>query len=119
LFKTLNQIKQEQRKNDPVILGCYKNAIPPNVNYAIKYSQLNDLDRAIKKETEMEEFMLETNVDPEFILGKVQRQMNIMSISHQGPYTSRNVENQGTHGGIFQGIPPNVRKDPVSTQETR
>jgi hypothetical protein len=49
----------------------------------------------------MEEFMLETNVDPEIILGKVQRQMNTLSISHQGPSTSRSVENQATSGGIL------------------
>jgi hypothetical protein len=67
----------------------------------------------------MEEFMLETNVDPEIILGKVQRQMNTLSISHQGPSTSRSVENRGTGGGILQGVPPNVRNDPVTAQETR
>jgi hypothetical protein len=57
-FKTLNQIPQEKRPNDHVILGCYKNAMPANVNYAIRSSQINDLDGAIQKETKMEEFML-------------------------------------------------------------
>jgi hypothetical protein len=56
--------------------------------------------------------MLETNVDPEIILGKVQRQMTTLSISPQGPSTSRSVENRATGGGIIQGVPPNVRNDP-------
>jgi hypothetical protein len=42
-----------------------------NVNYAIRYSQIDDFNGAIQKSTKMEEFMLETNVDPEIILGKV------------------------------------------------
>jgi hypothetical protein len=67
----------------------------------------------------MEEFMLETNVDPEIILWKVQRQMNILSISHKGPYNSRTVENRGTCGGILQGVHHNVINEPVVSQETR
>jgi hypothetical protein len=77
--------------------------MPTNVNYAIRSSQINDLHGSIQKATKMEEFMLETNVDPEIILGKVQRQMNTLAISHQGPSTSRTVENRGTGGGILQG----------------
>jgi hypothetical protein len=67
----------------------------------------------------MEEYMLETNVDPEIILGKVQRQMTSLSISPQGPSTSRSSENRAIGGGILQGVPPNVRNDPGVSQETR
>jgi hypothetical protein len=67
----------------------------------------------------MEEYMLETNVDPEIILGKVQRQMTNLSISPQGPSTSRSFENRAIGGGILQGVPPNVRNDPGASQETR
>jgi hypothetical protein len=71
--------------------------------------------------------MLETYVDPEIILGKVQRQMDSIAISNQGAWTSRNVENWGTRnvenrgvgGGILQGIIPNVRQDPTKNQETK
>jgi hypothetical protein len=63
-FKTLNQILEEQQPNAPVIFGCYKNAMPSNVNYAIRSSGINELDEDIHKAMEMEEFMLETNVDP-------------------------------------------------------
>jgi hypothetical protein len=31
-FKMLNQIPEEKKPNNPVILGCYKNAMPTNVN---------------------------------------------------------------------------------------
>jgi hypothetical protein len=65
------------------------------------------------KRKQMKEFMLETNVDSEAILGKVQRKMNTLSISQQGPSTSRTVENQGIGGGILQGLPPNVQNDLV------
>jgi hypothetical protein len=49
----------------------------------------------------MKEFILETNVDPEIILCKVQRQMNTLSMSHLGPSTWRNIENQLIDRGIF------------------
>jgi len=39
----------------------------------------------------MEEYMLETNVDPEIILGKVQRQMKTLALSSQGPSTSKHT----------------------------
>jgi hypothetical protein len=42
----------------------------------------------------MEEYMIETNSDPEITLGKVQRQMNNMLISPKGPCTSISYENQ-------------------------
>jgi hypothetical protein len=44
--------------------------------------------------------MLETNVDHDIILGKVKRQMNTLSITHQAPSTSRNIENKKTSGGM-------------------
>jgi hypothetical protein len=59
----------------------------------------------------MEEFTLETNVDPEIILGEVQREMSTMSISPQGPSTSRSTETRATDGGILQGVPPYVKND--------
>jgi hypothetical protein len=34
-FKTLNQIPKEQNPNAPVILRCYKNAMPSNVKFSI------------------------------------------------------------------------------------
>jgi hypothetical protein len=90
-----------------------------NVNYAIKSSQINDLHGGIQKATKMEEYMIETNVDLEIILGKVQRQMFGFSISPQGPSTSRSSKNRGIGGGILQGFPPNVRNNLGATQETR
>jgi hypothetical protein len=47
--------------------------MPSNVNYAIKVSLINTLDEEITKETQMEEYILETNANYEIILGKVQR----------------------------------------------
>jgi len=90
-------------------------------------SQIEYLTGAMSKETNMEEIILEIDVDPDIILGKFQRQMHSLGISNQGEYTSRNVENMGTRnienrgvgGGIFQGIIPNVRSDPEETQETK
>jgi hypothetical protein len=40
----------------------------------------------------MEEIMIETNVDPEIILGKVQREMTNLTIENQRASGSRNVE---------------------------
>jgi hypothetical protein len=48
--KALNQIPEDQRPNDPVILGCYKNVMPTNVKYAIRDDQINNLDGAMHKE---------------------------------------------------------------------
>jgi hypothetical protein len=107
--------------------GCYKNAMPSNVKISIRVAQIEDLNGAMHKATEMEEIMLETDVDPDIILGKFQRQMDTFSISNQGASTSRkvedqrahNTENRGVGGGILQGVIPNVRNDPTTTQETR
>jgi len=92
-FKTLKEILQGKRPNDIIILECYKNTMPTNLIYEIISSQINDLDGAIQKATEMEEFTWETNVDPKIILEKVKIYMNTLSISHQGPSTSINIEN--------------------------
>jgi len=101
----LNQIPQEKKPNDPVILGFYKDAMSANVNYTIRCSQTNDLEGAIQKEMKMEEFMLETNLDPEIILGKVNRQMDTLGITHQVPSTSRNVETEELVEESFKGFP--------------
>jgi hypothetical protein len=69
----LSKILEDKTPNDPVILGCYKNVIPPNVKYSIRTSHLDTLEEAMIKSTEMEEIMIETGVDPDIILGKVQR----------------------------------------------
>ena len=63
--------------------------------------------------------MIETNVDYEIILGKVQRKMDNLTIANQGASTSRNVEKWGNRGGFFQGIMPNVINDPNTTQKIK
>jgi hypothetical protein len=83
-FKTLNQILEEQKPNTPIVLGCYKNEMSSNVKFAIKSSQIEDLDEAMHKGMNMEEIMIEKYVDHEIILGKVQRQMDNISLSNQG-----------------------------------
>jgi len=64
----------------------------------------------------MEEYMLETNVDPKIILGKAQTQtqtqMTTLAFSSQRESTLRSIEWWGVGGGIFQGQPPNVRNFP-------
>jgi hypothetical protein len=79
--------------------------MPSNINYAIRVAQINTLNEAIQKETKMEEYMLETNVDPEIILGKVQRHMTSLALSSQVPSTSRNTEGRGVGGGFFKANP--------------
>jgi hypothetical protein len=49
--KTLNKIPEDKRPNDPVILGCYKNAMPPNVKFSIRTSQMDTLEEAMTKAT--------------------------------------------------------------------
>jgi hypothetical protein len=49
--KTLNKIPEDKRPNDPEILGCYKNDMPPNVKFAIRASQIETLDEAMIKAT--------------------------------------------------------------------
>ena len=50
---TLTRIPEYMRPNDPVILGCYKNAMPPNVKYAIKTTNINTLEEVMEKDFEM------------------------------------------------------------------
>jgi hypothetical protein len=69
--KTLSKIPKDKRPNDLVILGCYKNAMPPNVKYDIITSQVDTLEEVIIKATEMEEIMIEMGADPDISLGKV------------------------------------------------
>jgi hypothetical protein len=51
--KTWSMIIEYKRLNDPVILGCYKNAIPSNVKYLIRASQMDTLEEEISKSIEM------------------------------------------------------------------
>jgi hypothetical protein len=48
-FKMLNQIPEEKKPNNPVILGCYKNAMPTNVKYVIRAAQIEYLYGAMSK----------------------------------------------------------------------
>jgi hypothetical protein len=91
-FKTLHQTLEEQHPNQPVIFGCYKGSIPSNVSNEITNSQINTLDDAMRKATEMEGYMLKSNGDPEIVLGRVQRQMSSLLVSSQVPSTSREIE---------------------------
>jgi hypothetical protein len=93
--------------------------MPSNVKYAIRDAQIEDLDGAIRKEIEMEEIMIETNVNPEIILGKVQREMGNLTIENKGSSSSKNLEKRGIGGGIFQGVILDVRNDLATTQETK
>jgi hypothetical protein len=87
--ETLSRIPEDKIPNDPVILGCYKNAMPPNVKYAIKTSQMDTLEEAMAKATEMEEIMIETGADPDIILGRVQKQMGGLNNDNQRASSSR------------------------------
>jgi hypothetical protein len=122
-LRMLNQIQENRRPNDPVILGCYKNAMLLNDNFSMRASQIEDLNGAMNKAMEMEEIMLETDVDPNIILGKVQREIDTLTISDQGASSSRRIEDQrtrntgdrGISGGILKGVIPNVTNDPTMT----
>ena len=78
--KTLSRIIEDKRTNDPVILCCYKNEMPPNVKYSIRTSQMDNLEEEMTKSIEMEEIMIKTSVKPNIILGKFQRQFGGLSI---------------------------------------
>lgn len=56
-----------------MILGCYKNAMPPNVKFAIRTSQIDTLEETMIKATKMEEIIIETGADLDIILGKAHR----------------------------------------------
>jgi hypothetical protein len=75
-------------------LDVYKNYMPAYVKYVIRVAQIEYLGGAMRKETKMEEIVIETNVDPEIILGKVQRQMDNLVIANQQALTSNNFENE-------------------------
>jgi hypothetical protein len=88
---------------------------------------MDTLEEAMTKSTEMEEIMIEMGVDPDIILGKVQRQLGGLSIDNQGASSSRKNEefkprlaqNQTIGGGFFKGTIPDVKVDPVAAQETK
>ena len=71
--KTLTQIPEDMRPNDLVILGCYKNVMPPNVKYAIKATNIDTSEEAMEKHFEMEDNMIPSNANLDIILGRVQR----------------------------------------------
>jgi hypothetical protein len=68
----------------------------------------------------MEEIMLENSADPEFVLRKIQKQMNDITIYDQGASSSIRIEDQrtcntktqGTSGGMFEGTILDFRNDP-------
>lgn len=45
--------------------------MPTNVRYSIKVVDITNLDKEIEKAYVIEESMLESNIDPKFLLGKV------------------------------------------------
>jgi len=71
--------------------------------------------------------MIKTGVDPNIILGKLQRQLGSLSIDDQGASSStkneekksRAIQNQATRTCFFKGTIPNVKVDPVAAQETK
>jgi len=81
----------------------------------------------MRKPTQMEETMIETDPDLEIIIGKFKRKMDTLTTSNQRASTSknvenwgaRNVENQGFGGGILQEVILDVMNDPYISQETR
>jgi hypothetical protein len=49
--KTLSRISEDKRPNELVFLGFYKNAIPLNVKYSIRTSQMDTLEEEMTKDT--------------------------------------------------------------------
>jgi hypothetical protein len=90
-------------------------------------SQMDTLEEAMIKATKMEEIMIEVGVDPNIILGKVHRQLGGLNIDDQGASSSirkeeqksRPTQNQTIGGGFFKGTIPDVKVDPIATQETK
>jgi len=125
--KNLSRILEDKRPNDPVIISFYKNEMPPNVKHAIRTSQMDTLEEVMTKATDMEEIMIETGVDPDIILGKLQRHIGGLNIDNQGAYNSRRnkefkpraTHNQMEGGGFFKGTLPDIKFDPVTTQKTK
>jgi hypothetical protein len=107
----LNKILEEQKPNASMILGCYNNAMPSNIKFAIRASQIEYLHATIENATKMEDIILEIGVDLDIILRKIQIQMDNLSISNQEASTSKrnedqtmcHTENQGVGGRIFKG----------------
>ena len=65
----MSNIPEDKIPNDPMIIGCYKNVMAPNVKYSIITSQMDTLEEVMTKSNEMEEIMIETGADPDIILG--------------------------------------------------
>jgi hypothetical protein len=88
---------------------------------------MDTLEEEMIKATKMEEIMIETGVDPDIILGKVQRQLGGLNIDDKRASSSRkneeqksrSIQNQTIGGGFFKGTIPDVKVDPVATQETK
>jgi hypothetical protein len=66
--------------------------MPSNMKYAIITSQMDTLEEAMTKATEMEEIMIETGADPDIILGKIQRKLGGLSIDNHESSSSRKNE---------------------------
>jgi hypothetical protein len=87
---------------------------------------MDTLEEAMTKATEMEEIMIEMSVDPDIIMGKVQRQLVGLSIDNQGASNSRKNEEfkpqldskPNNWRRIFQGNHTRCKVDPVATKET-
>jgi hypothetical protein len=47
--KTLSNIPEDERPNDPIVLSFYKNEMPLNVKYAIITCHMDTLEEAITK----------------------------------------------------------------------
>jgi hypothetical protein len=66
-------------------------------------------------------------VDPDIILGRVQRNLGGFNIDNQGASNSRKneeqksrlIQNQTIGGVFFKGTIPNVKVDPVVAKETK
>ena len=102
--KTLNKIHEEKRPNDPLILVFYKNVVSPNVKFTIRDSQIETLDEKMIKDTNMDKIMIETGIDPDIILGRVQMNMDSLNIVDQGESSSNNNEEKKPHPGENQAI---------------
>jgi hypothetical protein len=53
---------------------------------------MDTLEEAMTIATEMEEIMIETSVDPDIILGGVQRQLGGLNIDNKGASSSKKKE---------------------------
>ena len=89
------------RPNDLVILGCYNNAMPLNVKYAINATNIDTLEEAMEKAFEMEDNMIQSNENHDIILGRVQRLIltNQCQVTFHGlePSSTRKAYSWETH----------------------